>query len=569
MCALVVRVSDSRQGDEAGKSPDNQLEQLHRYIDYLNSVAVEKESEQYQAIEPPYEMIGVRGKDSFDSPQFKRLKSDIQENKVDIVMATGLDRFGRSVRKFLQFFEFLQDPKHKKVDLVVTHYQIDTATPIGQLVITILMALAEMQSHQLSQKIKGTRHTKLEHGLTTGGFIGLGFVRDPDRIGIYKIDEDEAAAVRLAFSKFRETRSLSEVARFLNKNGYRTKVTKGKKGTLRGGKPFTRKTVEYMLRNWRYCNWIEEHKKNQFKDQSKLPPEQRYRRFKPPNIKDWPPPIIPEEEFLEVQAMLDGIAYTGKKPRSSESPYLLSGLVKCGFCGSEMKTDKGKGTGYYACDNKSCMGREVMNKISPLMKRNSIRAADLELAIKHFISSHVLAKPALVKDITVEANRYQNRQIPELNKEKVRQESLLNNLESQRDGILKSIDMNREDKETLRDLNLQLRVVIDGVRKQKSQIQTTVEQIESAKRTSITEAVVKNALEALASTSDVIPAHQQKEICELFVARVSVERDTIVVGLNLAGMQYFRSRYGPDSKSFDWRDDWYARRESNPKPSGP
>ena len=532
-------------------------------------MAEEKGEEGYIPIDPPYELIGVRGKDSFDSPQFKQLKADILNKKVDIVMATGLDRFGRNVRKFLQFFEFLQN-QVPKVDLVVTHYQIDTSTPTGQLVITILMALAEMQSHQLSKKIFKARQIKLDKGITTGGAVALGFDRDPKNPGIYKINEKEAAIVRYAFKSFLATKNLVTVAKMMNAKGFRTKITKGRGGAIKGGRKFKRKSVEYILTNWRYCNWIEEHKKNKDIDQSQIEPEHRYRRFKPPNLKDWPPPIIPEEEFIQVQDILEG------KQRSSISSYKeanrsypLSGLIYCGFCDSEMKADKGKSNNYYACENKKCPGRPIVHKRTPSLHRNSIGAQHIELAIKKFIKDDVLSKPDLINEITTQANAAYNQQGPELTVEKRVQEAQLRALEDRRNGIQASIQLNQGNPQAQKDLNDQLLQVLSEIREQRRTISETGKRIKANRSSSITEQEVKLALESLASTDDLIPPHQQRELCELFISNVTVGETEIELNLNLAGIQYFRSAYGPKTKSFDWTEEWHAHRDSNPKPSGP
>ena len=568
-CAFVVRVSDPRQGDEPGKSPDSQTEQLERYVSFLNSMAEEKGEDEYEAIDPPYELIGVSGKDSFDSPQFKKLKADILNKKVDMVMATGLDRFGRNVSKFLQFFEFLQN-QVPKVDLVVTHYQIDTSTPTGQLVITILMALAEMQSHQLAKKIFQARRIKLDKGITTGGAVALGFDRDPKNPGIYKINKQEAVIVRFAFKAFLATKNLVTVANMLNAKGYRTKVAKGRGGAIKGGRKFNRRSVEYMLTNWRYCNWIEEHKKNKGVDPSQIDPEHRYRRFRPPNLKDWPPPIIPEEEFLQVQDILKGkqrsSISTNKKAKRS---YLLSGLIHCGFCGKEMAADKGKTVNYYACENKKCPGRSIVHKRTPSLHRNSIRAQHLELAIKNFIKDDVLSKPNLITEITDQANVAYNKEGPQLSVEKRVQEAHLKALEDRRNGIQASIQLNQSNTQVLKDLNDQLIQVLSEIREQRRTISDTGKRIKANRASSITEQEVRLALESLASTDDLIPPHQQRELCELFISNVTVGETEIELDLNLAGIQYFRSAYGPKPASFDWTEEWYAHRDSNPKPSGP
>lgn len=230
-CALVVRVSDPRQSDEPDKGTKIQIDQLNRYIDFINATAEEKGEEKLNFFDT-YELVGVSGRKSFDDKEFKRLHEDIRNGFVQVVMATGLDRFGRNVKKFLEFFEFIQE---HDVDLVVTHYQIDTASPTGKLIITILMALAEMQSFQIGKKQLESRRERNAKGIRAGGSIPLGYDYHPKKTGIYVINKKESQIVQLIFRLYREHLSPTKVAHILNGKGYRTKVRISQKGNRRGG----------------------------------------------------------------------------------------------------------------------------------------------------------------------------------------------------------------------------------------------------------------------------------------------------------------------------------------------
>lgn len=194
--AIVARVSDPRQSSHDHTSLDNQLKQIRRYVEYKNSIDEGEEWEEACIIR----LHGVSGKDSFDSTEFSGLKDDIRQGKIDVVIATVLDRFGRSVSKFLKFFELLEE---NNVDLVVTNHQIDTTSPMGRMVIVILMALAEMERVQLSDKITKSIADRISDGIKTGGAHVLGFDYDPDRAGFPKANESEAVAVDFIFNSFR------------------------------------------------------------------------------------------------------------------------------------------------------------------------------------------------------------------------------------------------------------------------------------------------------------------------------------------------------------------------------
>ncbi len=563
-CAFVVRVSDPRQGDEPDKSPDNQREQLDSYIAYCNATAKETGSEQLE-LHDEYRLIGVSGDKSFEDPEFLRLYSDIEDDSVDLVIATGLDRFGRNVKKFLEFFEFLQK---NNVDLVVTQYSIDTTNPTGKLVITILMALAEMQRHQLSSKITFTRKILLEKGLRTGGAIPLGYDRHPTKKGLYVINEKEAPIVKQIFKLFRRLQNYAHVAKLINEQGFRTKINISKKGNRRGGDEFDNRSIEYVLNNWIYCGWVEHHKNNKNKNQNELPEGRRYRLFQPPNTEDHPV-IIPHEEFVETQELMK----SKKRMRSSTDdnvyPYSLSGIVVCGFCENAMEPDKGKGINYYTCTNKECPGRDQIPIKFPRKKRNSIDASLLEQSVKRLIRDCLLDDPDRIGEIVAASNAGIKQELTAKRREVVTLRARKKSLEATRDGALIAIQENRDDQKTVTSFNHRAKEIMGGIKRLDELIQELEKEIPRYETQLVTESSVVKTLNALASSLNIIPPHQQKSLFEVFFSRVLVGLNKITADLYLPAIQYSIKRSGPKGPRFDKDSVWYAHRDSNPKPSGP
>lgn len=451
-CALVIRVSDERQGEKTGSSPDSQSTQLHNYIKWKNSEAEANPEllERYEVYRE-FRLIGVRGKDSFKSEEFLDLKADIERGNVDVVMATSLDRFGRNVVGFLQFFRFLHK---RKVDLVVTHYSIDTATPIGQLVITILMALAEMQSLQLSKKIMKSRHTHLVvQGRKTGSSIPLGFDRHPTETGLYVINEREAPIVRLAFQLYLKHQSLAAVSRVLNEKGHKT----------RKGNDFRAGNLKYLLENRIYIGELEEHKENKGKPNSEVPEEQRYMSHKPPNPDQWPK-LVSEEVFERVQEILSKKSRSNRLGSRRTYAYILSGLAICGLCDKPMEPDKGRGSHYYACKNKECPGRKLIHERYSSYKRNSIPAKALDDALKKLLAKLVLHKPSRIDDIAKAANAIIPKSSSTLQGELRSIRARIASTEETRDELLKAQALQEDGSEEQLELNRMLRDALKQLR---------------------------------------------------------------------------------------------------------
>lgn len=98
-------------------------------------------------------------------PEFDRLKKDMDRGKVQELYVVKLDRLGRSARGILDFFGRAEEDG---VRVVVLDQQIDTSTPVGRVVRTILAAMAELEADLIRERTReamaafkaGTRQTK-------------------------------------------------------------------------------------------------------------------------------------------------------------------------------------------------------------------------------------------------------------------------------------------------------------------------------------------------------------------------------------------------------------------------
>src|SRR5207249_11661617 len=96
-----------------------------------------------------YRDEGVSGsKDS--RPALDRLMKDGRVRKFDVVIVARFDRFARSVSHLLRA---LEEFSHLGVDFVSVSESIDTSTPMGKMIFTVLGAVAELERNLIKERV--------------------------------------------------------------------------------------------------------------------------------------------------------------------------------------------------------------------------------------------------------------------------------------------------------------------------------------------------------------------------------------------------------------------------------
>jgi len=104
-----------------------------------------------------YEDVGVSGKKD-SRPQLNRLMRDAHARHFDTVICWRFDRFSRSVSHLCRALETFNALGIQFVSLCE---QVDTSTPTGKLVFTILGAVAEGERNLIAERVRaGLRNAK-------------------------------------------------------------------------------------------------------------------------------------------------------------------------------------------------------------------------------------------------------------------------------------------------------------------------------------------------------------------------------------------------------------------------
>src|SRR6476660_4332703 len=104
-----------------------------------------------------YVDVGISGaKDS--RPELNRLMADAHKRRFDVVCVWRFDRFARSVSHLLRALETF---KALGIDFVSFSEQMDTSTPAGKMVFTVLAAVAELERSLIVERVRaGLRNAR-------------------------------------------------------------------------------------------------------------------------------------------------------------------------------------------------------------------------------------------------------------------------------------------------------------------------------------------------------------------------------------------------------------------------
>ncbi|WP_248863738.1 recombinase family protein [Streptomyces halobius] len=115
-------------------------------------------------------------------------------DKVDVVVARGVDRFSRVTAHFAELVEMLTSAGSTLADV---QGQCDLTSPYGRFVTTIMVAFAEMERETIRSRILRSRVALRQQGRWLGGAAPYGFVivPHPDGGKYLDVDPDEAPQV--------------------------------------------------------------------------------------------------------------------------------------------------------------------------------------------------------------------------------------------------------------------------------------------------------------------------------------------------------------------------------------
>lgn len=139
--AIYARVSTTN-----GQDPEMQLRELREYCQRRGWTVLAE-----------YVDAGISGAKE-KRPELDRLLADAHRRRFDVVVVWRFDRFARSVSHLLRALETFRS---LGIEFVSLSEQVDTSTPAGKLVFTVLAAVAELERSLIVERVRaGIRNAR-------------------------------------------------------------------------------------------------------------------------------------------------------------------------------------------------------------------------------------------------------------------------------------------------------------------------------------------------------------------------------------------------------------------------
>ena len=349
--ALYIRVSTH---DQEELSPDAQKRLLLSYA---------KEHELVTSNELIFLEKGISGRKAEKRPEFMKMVSmaKSKEHPIDVILVWKFSRFARNQEESIVYKSLLR--KQHNVEVISISEPIIDG-PFGSLIERIIEWMDEYYSIRLSGEVfRGMSEKAMRGGYQARPPLGYAIVypgKPPE------IVPEEAEVVRMIFRKYvDEHLPIYNICQQLNTLGL----------TTSRGKPFEKRSLEYILQNPTYIGKIRwnrtENATNRIKDREEW------------ILQDGEHPAIITQETFEAAQKRFQSEYRPKNGRpAAVCKHWLSGLLKCSACGRTLSSSKqrvGKNQNVYYSFN--CYGY-LKGKCSV---SHSIPAHKAETAVKEII----------------------------------------------------------------------------------------------------------------------------------------------------------------------------------------
>src|SRR3979409_476844 len=181
-CAVYTRKSSEEGLEMEFNSLDAQREACEAYV-------ASQRAEGWLQVPDRYDDGGFSG-GTLERPALKRLLSDIEAKRVDVIVVYKIDPLSRALIDFAKLVEVFD---RNEVTFVSVTQSFNTTTSMGRLTLNILLSFAQFEREVIGERIRDKFAASRKRGMWMGGFVPLGYdIKDRKLI----VNEREALVVQ-------------------------------------------------------------------------------------------------------------------------------------------------------------------------------------------------------------------------------------------------------------------------------------------------------------------------------------------------------------------------------------
>jgi site-specific DNA recombinase len=241
-CAIYTRKSSEEGLEQEFNSLQAQREACEAYIR-------SQRHEGWLALPTHYDDGGFSG-GSMNRPGLQRLLDDIRARRIDVVVTYKVDRLTRALLDFARLIEIFDT---HDVSFVSVTQQFNTTTSMGRLTLNVLLSFAQFEREVTGERIRDKIAASKKKGMWMGGNPPLGYDAHERKL---IVNPTEAETVRRIFALYLDLGCVRRLKEEVDRQGWTTKHATTANGSTRGGRPFSRGHLYWMLSNPIYSGQI-------------------------------------------------------------------------------------------------------------------------------------------------------------------------------------------------------------------------------------------------------------------------------------------------------------------------
>ncbi len=185
----------------------------------LHSMSVQ--TEYYEDLiqkNPNWEFVGVYADEGISGTSIKhraelnRLMEDCRAGMIDRILVKSASRMARNA---VDLLTIIRELKSIGVAVQFEKEQFDTDSATGEMMLSMMCAIAQEESLSISKNMKWGIRKKMQTGTYVNCATPFGYRQQDHQL---VLEKNEAAVVRLIFEKYLSGVGIAEIARYLNKN---------------------------------------------------------------------------------------------------------------------------------------------------------------------------------------------------------------------------------------------------------------------------------------------------------------------------------------------------------------